>query len=202
MSIFFLVFTLSVVVAEDKPLLITADCRDHIILPCAAFKNSQSYTSVTWYKIYNKTCSSILIQEKSVGTRTKYNNSVSLGKNASLILRKVAPANAGTYKCFLRAKVGGINNHSLLTLNISGINCFDSVIVSLDCMSAVSPTFDFFTKFINGSSENISMTYVSMDAGLSTLWASVGLALSKVLLSAVCIWVFKELRELRKRRQT
>ncbi|XP_051525248.1 uncharacterized protein LOC127424265 isoform X5 [Myxocyprinus asiaticus] len=155
------VFTLSVVVAEDKPLLITADCRDHIILPCAAFKNSQSYTSVTWYKIYNKTCSSILIQEKSVGTRTKYNNSVSLGKNASLILRKVAPANAGTYKCFLRAKVGGINNHSLLTLNIS------------DCMSAVSPTFDFFTKFINGSSENISMTYV-----------------------------FKELRELRKRRQT
>ncbi|XP_051965211.1 uncharacterized protein LOC127631206 [Xyrauchen texanus] len=188
-----LVFTLSVIVAEDKPLLITADCRDHIILPCAAFKNSQSYTSVTWYKIYNKTCSSILIQEKCVGKQTKYNNSVSLGKNASLILRKVSPANAGTYKCFLRAKVGGINNHSLLTLNIS------------DCMPSDSPTFARvinFTKFINGSSKNISMTHVNMDAGLSTFWASVGLALSKVLLSAVCIWVFKELRELRKRRQT
>ncbi|XP_051509311.1 uncharacterized protein LOC127414937 isoform X3 [Myxocyprinus asiaticus] len=186
-------FTLCVVVNEAEPLLITADCRDNIILPCAALQNSQNYTSVTWYKAYNETSFSIIIKVESVDTQTdKYNSSVLLDKNASLILRKVSPANTGTYECLIRAKVGGINNRSLLTLNIS------------DCMSTVSPIFAFSTKFINGSSENIGnpLTHVSKDAGLITIWTSVGLALSKVLLSAVCIWVFKELRELRRKRQT
>lgn len=50
------------------------------------------------------------------------NDSVSLDKNTSLVLRKVAPSDSGIYKCFFRAKAGRNNCHTLFRLNISGIS--------------------------------------------------------------------------------
>lgn len=64
--------------------------------------------------------------------------------------------------------------------------------VSLDCVSTASPIiFDFSTKFINESWVNISvpLPHVNDDPGLFVLWGCVGLAVSKLVLSAVCIWV-------------
>lgn len=64
--------------------------------------------------------------------------------------------------------------------------------VSIDCVSTASPIiFDFSTKFINESWANISvpLPHVNDDPGLFVLWGCVGLAVSKLVLSAVCIWV-------------
>ncbi|XP_058641010.1 uncharacterized protein LOC131545839 [Onychostoma macrolepis] len=185
------------IVGSDELTFVTASCRDDITLHCTFHKNCQNYTSVTWYKFYNNssdrsTTMTILIKSENVIQTNKLNDSVSLDKNASLVLRKVAPADSGTYKCLIRAKAGGMNCQNLVRLNIS------------DCMSTASPTiFDFSTKFINESWANISIPLPRVNDGsvLFVLWGCVGLAVSKLVLSAICIWVFKELSKL-KRRQT
>lgn len=64
--------------------------------------------------------------------------------------------------------------------------------VSLDCVSTASPIiFDFSTAFINESWANIGipLPHVNDDSVLFVLWGCVGLALSKLVLSAICIWV-------------
>lgn len=64
----------------------------------------------------------IVIKSENVIQTDKHNNSVSLDKNASLVLRKVAPANSGIYMCLIRAKAGGTNCQKRVRLNISGIS--------------------------------------------------------------------------------
>ncbi|RXN18431.1 CD83 antigen-like protein [Labeo rohita] len=114
--------TLNTVAGNDE-LLVTASCRDDITLDCTFRQNCQSYTSVTWYKLYNnssdRSTMRILIKSENVIQTDKHNDSMSLDKNASLVLRKVSPANSGIYKCLIRAKAGGKNCQNRVRLNIS-----------------------------------------------------------------------------------
>ncbi|XP_039535290.1 uncharacterized protein LOC120484304 [Pimephales promelas] len=190
---------LSIVIGHgnDEPTFVTADCRVDIILPCSALQNCKNYTSVTWYKFYNnssdKSTMTILKKSENVIQTDKHNDSVSLDKNASLVLRKVAPSDSGIYKCLIRVKAGGKNCQKSFRLNIS------------DCVSTPSPIIVDFstTKFINGSWTNISIPVTHVDdSEPSVFWGCVGLAVSKLVLSAVCIWVLVEVRQLRRRRQT
>ncbi|XP_016094870.1 CD83 antigen-like [Sinocyclocheilus grahami] len=191
-----LALTLNIVVGSDELTFVTASCREDVALHCTFHENCQNYTSVTWYKFYNNssdrsTTMTILIKSENVIQTDKRNDSVSLDKNASLVLRKVAPANSGIYKCLIRAKAGGMNCQNRVRLNIS------------DCVSTASPIiFDFSTKFINESWANISipLPHVNDDSVLFVLWGCVGLAVSKLVLSTICIWVFKELSKLKRRR--
>lgn len=69
-------------------------------------------------------------------------------------------------------------------------NC--APIISLDCVSTPSPViFEFSTKFINGSWPNISvpLPHVNDYSVLFVLWGCVGLAVSKIILSAISICV-------------
>ncbi|KAK7135719.1 hypothetical protein R3I94_014402 [Phoxinus phoxinus] len=189
-----LALSLSIVVSNDELTFVIADCKVDIILPCTALQNCKNYTSVTWYKLYNNSSdkSTILKKSENVIQTDKHNDSVSLDKNASLVLRKVAPSDSGIYKCLIRAKAGGKNCQTLFSLNIS------------DCVSTPSPIIvDFsITKFINGSWANISIPVTHVDDSVFVIWGCVGLAVSKLVLSAVCIWVLIELGKLRRRRQT
>ncbi|KTF84478.1 hypothetical protein cypCar_00002159, partial [Cyprinus carpio] len=179
-----LALTLNIVVGSDELTFVTASCRDDITLHCTFHKTCQNYTSVTWYKFHNNssdraTKMTIVIKSENVIQTDKHNNSVSLDKNASLVLRKVAPANSGIYMCLTRAKAGGTNCQKRVRLNIS------------DCVSTASPIiFDFSTAFINESWANIGipLPHVNDDSVLFVLWGCVGLALSKLVLSAICIW--------------
>ncbi|KAK2898672.1 hypothetical protein QQF64_032077 [Cirrhinus molitorella] len=190
--------TLNIVAGNDELTSVTASCRDDITLDCTFRQDCQKYTSVTWYKLYNNSSDQstlrFLIKSENVIQTDKHNDSVSLDENASLVLRKVAPVHSGIYKCLIRAKAGGKNCQNLVRLNIS------------DCVSTTSPiTFDFSTKFINESYANISvpLPYVDDDNSvLFVLWGCVGLAVTKLVLSAVCIWVLKKLNKLNRRRQT
>nr|XP_055024711.1 uncharacterized protein LOC129414662 [Misgurnus anguillicaudatus]XP_055024712.1 uncharacterized protein LOC129414662 [Misgurnus anguillicaudatus] len=198
-------FALTVVAGKEVPTLVTAACRDNIILPCDALQIGQSYTSVTWYKVH-PTHSSILISQKNVLSQSdKGNSSVSLGKNASLILWKAAPTNAGMYECLLRAKAGQNFCRSQIELNIS------------DCMATTAlPIFNFSTYFMNGAdsffTDLINGTNSLMNSSqltpirddneeLYVILALLGLALCKLLLSALCIKVFEELKAFRGRLQ-
>ncbi|KAK7135720.1 hypothetical protein R3I94_014402 [Phoxinus phoxinus] len=176
-----LALSLSIVVSNDELTFVIADCKVDIILPCTALQNCKNYTSVTWYKLYNNSSdkSTILKKSENVIQTDKHNDSVSLDKNASLVLRKVAPSDSGIYKCLIRAKAGGKNCQTLFSLNIS------------DCVSTPSPIIvDFsITKFINGSWANISIPVTHVDDSVFVIWGCVGLAVSKLVLSAVCIWV-------------
>lgn len=73
--------------------------------------------------------------------------------------------------------------------------CWDNIdlFVSPDCVSTPSPiNFDFSnTTFINGSWANISipLTHGDDDSELFVFWGWVGVTVSKLVLSAVCIWV-------------
>ncbi|KAK7146137.1 hypothetical protein R3I93_013772 [Phoxinus phoxinus] len=189
-----LALSLSIVVSNDELTFVIADCKVDIILPCTALQNCKNYTSVTWYKLYNNSSDKSIILKKSenVIQTDKHNDSVSLDKNASLVLRKVAPSDSGIYKCLIRAKAGGKNCQTLFSLNIS------------DCVSTPSPIIVDFstTKFINGSWANISIPVTHVDDSVFVIWGCVGLAVSKLVLSAVCIWVLIELGQLRRRRQT
>ncbi|KAI7797648.1 putative hemicentin-2-like [Triplophysa rosa] len=186
-------FTLSVVLAGKEKhtyRYLTAACKDDINLPCDALQNSQRFTSVTWYKVHNATHSSVLINEKNIFTPTdKKQDSVSLGNNASLILWKAAPANSGTFECCLHAKVGYKNSHSFITINIS------------DCMSTTLPYFEFSTQFTNSTNLIMNMstplTHMDKNADLFIMLAYLGVALSKLLLSVLCIWVlhYKNIRK-------
>jgi len=64
----------------------------------------------------------ILKKSENVIQTDKHNDSVSLDKNASLVLRKVAPSDSGIYKCLIRVKAGGKNCQKSFRLNISGIS--------------------------------------------------------------------------------
>ncbi|XP_077079069.1 uncharacterized protein LOC143732180 [Siphateles boraxobius] len=190
-----LALNLWIVVGNDEVAFFTADCRVDVILSCTALQSCKNYTSVTWYKLYNNSSdkSTILKKSENVIQTHKHNDSVSLDKNTSLVLRKVAPSDSGIYKCLIRAKAGGKNCEKLFRLNIS------------DCVSTPSPIIADFstTKFINVSWANISnlVTHVD-DSELFVYWGCVGLAVSKLVLSAVCVWVLIEFRQLRRRRQT
>ncbi|XP_059358766.1 uncharacterized protein LOC132097161 [Carassius carassius] len=192
-----LALTLDIVVGSDEVTFVTASCRDDITLHCTFHKNCQNYTSVTWYKFNDNssdgaTKMTIVIKSENVIQTDKHNNSLSLDKNASLVLRKVTPAKSGIYMCLIRAKAGGMNCQNRVRLNIS------------DCVSTASPIiFNISTKFTNESWANISIPLprVNDESVLFVLWGCVGLAVSKLVLSAFCIWVFKELSKL-KRRET
>lgn len=183
-----LALTLGIVVGKD----FTADCNEDIVLPCFALEKCQKYTSVTWYKLHNnssdKSTMIILIKSEKVIQNENHNNSVSLDKNASLVLRKVAPADSGTYKCFIRAKVGEMNCQKDIRLNIP------------DCASTPT-TFDSTTKFINESWSNITFPVSQVDENSEhhlIICGCIGVAVSKLVLSAVFIWVFKKLCELKR----
>ncbi|XP_051758790.1 uncharacterized protein LOC127517355 isoform X1 [Ctenopharyngodon idella] len=188
-----LVLSLSMVVGKDELTFVPADCGGDIILNCT-LQNSVNYTSVTWYKCYNNSNFKILRKSENAIQTDKHSDSVSMDKNTSLVLRKVAPSDSGIYKCLIRARAGGKNTELQFRLNIS------------DCVSTPSPiNFDFSnTTFINGSWANISipLTHGDDDSELFVFWGWVGVTVSKLVLSAVCIWVFNELRERRRRRQT
>jgi len=64
----------------------------------------------------------LLIKSDNVIQTNKHNDSPSLDKNASLVLRKVAPANSGIYTCLFKSKVGGKDCQNWVGLNISGIS--------------------------------------------------------------------------------
>lgn len=185
-----LVLTLGTVVGNDEATIIT-ECSGDIVLPCFALQKCQKYTSVTWYKLYNnssdKLTMTILIKSENVIQNENHYNSVLLDKNASLILRKVAPADSGIYMCFIRAKVGKMNCHRKIRLNIS------------DCASTPA-IFDSSTKFINESWSNITfpMTQVDEKSEHLIICGCIGVAVSKLVLSAVFIWVFKKLSELKR----
>ncbi|XP_065103250.1 uncharacterized protein [Paramisgurnus dabryanus] len=195
-------FALTVVAGKEVPTLVTAACRDDIILPCDALQMGQNYTSVTWYKVYTNQIV-ILVSEKNVFSQTdKGNGSVSLGNNASLILWKAAPTNAGMYECYLRAKAGHNSGRSHIELNIS------------DCVATpASPIFNLSNHFINGTNlfftNYMNTTNSLMNSSQRTpgdgneelyvILAFLGLALSKLLLSALCIKVSEELKALRRR---
>ncbi|XP_016372363.1 uncharacterized protein LOC107711833 [Sinocyclocheilus rhinocerous] len=187
----------NIVFGNDELTFVTACCRDDITLHCPFLQNCQNYTSITWYKFCNDSSEGstmkILIKSENGIQTDKHNDSVSLDKNAALVLRKVAPADSGEYKCLIKGKAGEKNCQNRVRLNIS------------DCVSTTSPIiFDFSTKFINGSWPNISvpLPHVDDDSVLYVLWGCVGLAVSKLILSAVSICVFKKLRKLKRRRQT
>ncbi|XDV48931.1 hypothetical protein PO909_018279 [Leuciscus waleckii] len=179
-----LALSLGVVVGNDELPFASTDCAADIILPCTALQNCKNYTSVTWYKLYNNSSDksvkkTILKKSENVIQTDKHNHSALLDKNASLVLRKVAPSDSGIYKCLIRAKAGGKNCQTFFRLNIS------------DCVSTPSPIIVDFstTKFINGSWANISSQVTHVDESeLFVFWGCVGLAM-KLVLSAMCIWV-------------
>ncbi|XP_056585660.1 uncharacterized protein LOC130407043 [Triplophysa dalaica] len=188
--------TLSVITGKENQTnrYLMAACKDDIKLPCDALQNSQNFTSVTWYKVHNATHSSVLINEKNIFTPTdKKHDSVSLGNNASLILWKAAPANSGTFECCLHGKVGYKNSNSYITINIS------------DCLSTTLPYFEFSTQFTNSTNLIMNMsnplTHVDKNADIFIMLAYLGVALSKLLLSVLCIWVFRQHSERRRRQR-
>ncbi|XP_052459400.1 uncharacterized protein LOC128018055 isoform X1 [Carassius gibelio] len=174
----------NIVFGNDELTVFTVGCREDITLHCTFLQNCQNYTSITWYKLNNnsgdRSTMKILKKSESVVQTDKHNDSVSLEKNAALVLRKVTQADSGVYTCLIKAKAGGKNCPNWVRLNIS------------DCVSTPSPViFEFSTKFINGSWPNISvpLPHVNDYSVLFVLWGCVGLGVSKIILSAISICV-------------
>ncbi|XP_043103000.1 uncharacterized protein LOC122350517 isoform X2 [Puntigrus tetrazona] len=190
-----LALTLNIISGRDDfTTNVGANCRDDITLHCNFDKNCRNYTSVTWYKIYNNRSdksTTMKIKKKSENDikTNKHPDSGSPDKNFSLFLREVSPADSGTYKCLIRARAGGMYCVNWVRLNIT------------DCVSTASPiVFDFSTKIINESWANVSIPWphLNEDSAFFILWGCVGLAVSKLVLSAVCIWVFRELSKFKR----
>lgn len=91
--------------------------------------------------------------------------------------------------------VSNADKHYCSFCHLCAYFCWDNIdlFVSPDCVSTPLPINFVFsnTMFINGSWANISipLTHGDDDSELFVFWGWVGVAVSKLVLSAVCIWV-------------
>ncbi|KAK7146135.1 hypothetical protein R3I93_013770 [Phoxinus phoxinus] len=144
---------------------IKGNCNDVVRLPCKATDRTTTYRYVIWYKI-ERTPIPIIKRKNGVDTHFSNFTSVSLGEKVALELHNVQPSDSGEYKCYLAAEVGGRNDDSFITLNIS------------ECLQEVSTVYP---------STMIPDDTCPAVEDITVLWAVLGLSLFSMAKIILCI---------------
>ncbi|XP_055078952.1 CD83 antigen [Periophthalmus magnuspinnatus] len=163
--------------AQEQIVNIEAKCGTDASLPCNADFSTNKYFSLTWYKHDKEGIIRIALENKQ---RRYYGfpRDMTLDEqNYSLLLPKVTPADSGRYECAVSAKPGGQNLklHVMLTVP----ECEPDVTTSATTVQV-------------GETER-TLLNVTQPQHLPLTWSLVGysaIALTKILLSMMIIWVF------------
>ncbi|XP_067268718.1 uncharacterized protein [Pseudorasbora parva] len=148
---------------------IEGNCNDDIRLPCKATDRTKKYRYIMWYKTER-----VPVIKKKNGEYTYYNfTSVSLGEKGALELSNVQPSTSGVYKCYLAADVGGQNDESYISLNIS--ECLDVSTPNTVYSTAMPPSVAIPTESCSALEE------------LTVSWAVLGLFLFSICKIILCI---------------
>uniref|UniRef100_A0A3Q0S2W0 Si:dkey-109a10.2 n=1 Tax=Amphilophus citrinellus TaxID=61819 RepID=A0A3Q0S2W0_AMPCI len=163
-------------VSQSKP-QIQRNCNEDVSLECPVAEKNHNFLSVTWYKLNNGVKHGII--RRGNGDKQVYYNSswrVTFGEKQNLLMFKVSPEDSGRYECAISAAVGGQNqNHQ----------------VDLIVHECVTPAALTTMKNVLNTTQTSPLCQTHIQ-DLPVTWSIAGyvaVALAKIVLSLISIWV-------------
>ncbi|XP_070825439.1 uncharacterized protein [Chaetodon trifascialis] len=178
--------------ANQNPAEIQANCNEDVLLTCPGVDtDSNDFLSVTWYKLGSERKHGIIRRSKRIEDKRYHNftRPARFGEKHSLFLPSVTPEDSGSYECAISAHVGGQNRYLRVDL-----------IVSV-CVTQADPTS--VTDVMMNTTHNGPLYHKNVE-DLPVMWSIMGyvaVALAKVLLSLISVWVIRAVRIMSSRRQ-
>ncbi|XP_076598283.1 uncharacterized protein LOC143327684 [Chaetodon auriga] len=181
--------------ANQNPAETHANCNEDVLLPCPGVDtDSNDFLSVTWYKLSSQRKHGIIRRGKGIED-TQYYNFTRLARfeeKHSLFLPSVTPEDSGSYECAISAHVGGQNRYLRVDL-----------IVNV-CVTQADPTTVTNVMIMMMNTTHNHPLYHKNVEDLPVMWSIIGyvaVALTKVFLSLISIWVIRAVRIRSSRRQ-
>ncbi|XP_037832729.1 uncharacterized protein LOC119617254 [Kryptolebias marmoratus] len=158
---------------------VESGCNKDVLLQCSSVDSDLlDFLAITWYKVSKNKQEGIVRKLKTDGATQRYNFSreADFGARHSLLLPRATPADSATYKCDISANVGGKNKEMSVRLTVH------------ECVTSTElPT-------MSSEPNRTQPSPLLRVQHLPIEWSLTGyvvLALAKILLSFMCIWVIR-----------
>ncbi|XP_072304712.1 uncharacterized protein [Eucyclogobius newberryi] len=177
------------VLSSTQAVTTEARCGTDVSLPCNADFTANKYFSLTWYKQNKEGIIRKVLHDKSIRLY-KFPRNVSLTEQNGLFLRKVRPEDSGEYECAVSANVGGQNGNFFVTLTVP--ECEPDPTTSLITLAAVQTEDTFVNRTQSHSGHPMPLAWSLLGYG--------AVALVKITLSVIVIWIFHVCSRRKRRR--